>query len=1109
MALDLRALRTTAAREEREADKARAALAATIRQGEELLGTQGAPDAEVGRAAARIRTAAGRLGKIPDRLGELLARATPDEVLGALERDVPLVLLPVRLETRLLATPAGWDLAVRVYPDAIHRDVHEPDLLPAERDAGAAFWQRQPAAPDVAWAELAQLFGPQRAAWIAEATRVGTSATAGTAGARFTRPAWARALPDAFLFSVVADGVEVPLHEGARIVTPVPTGPDPGLTPDADDGTDAGMRWMTDLAVAVDRGMAARIPLGPTMPRRIDRVLVLGVRASLTPGDAASLLGGLLDAHRYTDGLEVLRVGTPTNAGAPGTPEGPRPAAEAAPAPAGHAIAAEADGARLARAIGVDAGRLAGVPGADATSDADARAMLTLLWPGTLGYFLRQMLQGRVDEDEAALLRAQAVDWVRGRGPLAPLRVGRTPYGVLPVTSLAGYRPGADEPAAERFVGLLRGLWGAWVDAAAGVPKAGRGSAADAGRMLAEILALAPVSVAIDARRVYPAGFVDILTQLSGMTADQGASMAEIARGLVRDGLSGLGRLSDDDELVNVLAAGGTTRVRIARVQAAPLSDAQPLVEDYLTFLRTAPVDDVVAAEERFGAPLLYLLARHALLQQYVQAAAESLGPAGDPYEALDRAVIIDDLPGIEGPKLALDLLRFPLPLTPGPGPSVVLPLGQAVREEAAPLAEHITMGTGFDQSMLDLGGAHPAAGVPPDAGMPFGIGMPMAPAGPAGGGRMRLRAAGTPAVAGAATPGTDETAQVLAALAHLAALPTATLDRLLRETLDLASHRLDAWVTSLAALRLSRMRATAPVGAHLGAYGVVRDLVTAPAPSRATPPGSPAGTADADATINQGFIHAPSLGHAATAAVLRSAHAAHGDTAAFAVTLESARVRGARAARRRAPGAVAPRPARLPDRARAPRPGRRLRDRQAARRRAPLRTSAIAPPAGAAFEAIAPRDVVDGLRIVRGDFTAPSLSSPEGAAVTVVVAEAADALDAAGDLLVAEGVHQMVAGTPARAAAAARAAAGTGPRPTARGGQDAAERDRTDPPGPPGLGPVERDLGPGGRPDAARPRRSAARGVDRRAARLRRAPTPPSSPIGRPPASPSPTAWR
>jgi hypothetical protein len=66
-------------------------------------------------------------------------------------------------------------------------------------------------------------------------------------------------------------------------------------------------------------------------------------------------------------------------------------------------------------------------------------------------------------------------------------------------------------------------------------------------------------------------------------------------------------------------------------------------------------------------------------------------------------------------------------------------------------------------------------------------------------------------------------------ALGRLTGLPTAELERLFTETLDVCSHRLDAWVTSLATRRLDALRRPAPRGLWLGCYGWVEDLRPGP----------------------------------------------------------------------------------------------------------------------------------------------------------------------------------------------------------------------------------------------------------------------------------------
>jgi hypothetical protein len=52
---------------------------------------------------------------------------------------LPRVLLPVRVDTAYLPGTNGTDLAVRVYPDDIHVDPHEPELTAGELAAGKAY----------------------------------------------------------------------------------------------------------------------------------------------------------------------------------------------------------------------------------------------------------------------------------------------------------------------------------------------------------------------------------------------------------------------------------------------------------------------------------------------------------------------------------------------------------------------------------------------------------------------------------------------------------------------------------------------------------------------------------------------------------------------------------------------------------------------------------------------------------------------------------------------------------------------------------------------------------------------------------------------------------
>jgi hypothetical protein len=105
--------------------------------------------------------------------------APGDEIVIArlpLAAGVPVLLLPVRIETRFASQPAvtvkgqsaGPSLLVRVYPDTISVSSFEPELTPDEVSAGTAYWDLVwraglPPAADAAqapWRVLAGAYTP-------------------------------------------------------------------------------------------------------------------------------------------------------------------------------------------------------------------------------------------------------------------------------------------------------------------------------------------------------------------------------------------------------------------------------------------------------------------------------------------------------------------------------------------------------------------------------------------------------------------------------------------------------------------------------------------------------------------------------------------------------------------------------------------------------------------------------------------------------------------------------------------------------------------------------------------------------------------------------------
>jgi hypothetical protein len=280
------------------------------------------------------------------------------------------------------------------------------------------------------------------------------------------------------------------------------------------------------------------------------------------------------------------------------------------------------------------------------------------------------------------------------------------------------------------------------------------------------------------------------------------------------------------------------------------------------------------------------------------------------------------------------------------------------------------------------------------------------------------------------------------ASLGALVGVPTAELERLFTETLDVSSHRLDAWITSLASKRLDAMREREPLGLHLGAYGWVEDLRPAPT-GRVRPVPRPTGPSLPVQTNSGGHVHAPSMSHAATAAVLRNAYLSRtgADQVRYAVDLSSSRVRRARTlldgVRNGQPlGALLG--YQLERGLHEGHPGFEL-DRyiEPLRRRFPL-VADKGTPSGEPVEQVAARDVVDGLAL-RAAWTAGTFTLGPGGldaapgdrpAIEAELRALDDAVDAVADLLLAESVHQVVLGSVTGAAASLDAMAQGGVRP-------------------------------------------------------------------------------
>ncbi|HTJ74975.1 MAG TPA: hypothetical protein VL337_06385 [Acidimicrobiales bacterium] len=978
--------------------------------------------AEVDALVGRRRNLAADLAQLDRDLHAVVAALLVDDF--TVEADVPLVLLPVRIETRF--TMAGDELRVRIYPDDVHITRLDDGLSDAEQAAGRDYWQAVWVAGDTAeaWPALVAAVGPRRAGWVGHALTprnlgdrpAGAPDFPDDIAPRSNARARATALPDRFHVLVTQGGVTVHAP-GAAVPDELTTGL-PGLD-DLDPAgpppgelalIDAETRWMTAYDEAQRVGMAVTVPLAdlPDPGAAVDRVVVLGVRSSLDPDDAAARLERLLLAHRFGVTAEFVAPGTPTNntatdrAGWSGrTPPAPPPAAPV-PTPAAGTAAG-----LLARAFGVDGAGLAPLPGGDG-SDVTG-AFHTALWEATWGQFLERVVSPRsISPLTVARLRRHWIDRVRGRGPLPTLRVGDQPYGLLPLlpTDAAALVPEVPGVAEGGLVQFLERLLPFWRAGAASVPTVMDG---DLDAAVREAMGMSPVMVGLRVRTITNDRCYEPVVDLLG-GGDNAGAQREIDRHMA---LHLSGGVTDPSAIKTDWLLD-----KDDRDLALPLADGrdQPFIE---ALLGGGPVPR----------PTSVLQALLGMADRIERSRVERVAGREE----------IDQFAGIalhqSSERLPLDLVRRAVDVALDDRPDLAV--------TAKLVAAFDDAGAG-----LDLGRLAARQALPPDrprsafALLTSDGEVPVAV-------ERQGRALGLVAELVRAQHRRAEVREAMEAILRIDAL--AERAQYLAETLDCTSHRLDAWLTSIATNRLDFLRDARPTGCVLGAYGLVEHLRPEP-PVAAAPVDGVAGTVLRNRG-DGGFVHAPSISHAATAGVLRSGRLTHQAGAAggaLEVDLSSTRVREAMAVvdgvRNGQPlGALLGyRLERwLHERTE---PGVHELDRYVyvLRVLAPVVAGKLTD-RGAAAEAVAATNVVDGVAILEllagseaairqkladgpDDQRFGPWAPPAPGEVDLVVAAIADLHglhDAVADLLLSEAVHQLVLGNTSRAAAALDAIGG------------------------------------------------------------------------------------
>jgi len=962
--------------------------------------------------AAKLREEEAALAALIERM---LATTTPENMVATLDGRLPILLLPTRLETRFFSN--NTELRIRVYPDQVHLNAHEPELTDSEQRGGKWYWDQRwqgtgTEAALSAWRTLVKGFGPWRASWIARALKPTNTDALGTAAPpqfpqveskaeAWTRAIQASALPDRW----VAIGFQGTTEVFRKWGQAVPDALAVSLTPDPSEAgpppaenalpVDEGLQWTVDYDRARGQGMAitvtdADLPGGRKLANGLSQLVVFGMDWTLKPEQSAAALARLLNAHQHSDGLGFVKPGTPTNntgSVRSGLDADDKLVDLLDPSKPGASGANRDASQLLARALGLMAGSvlLDRVPGAAATRQRTASLLFNALWRSTLGHYVDEMCNPDGDTpDTPPILDEATQDQVRDHveaylqpgGPLPTLRIGKQPYGVLPVVA-PSFKPAPNDAFTGRLHRLLNRLRPFWTRGLSEVPSIGSSNSREAldGALL-EILHATPLSSTARFRRVLGSA-----TAANTLGLEQ---YEEIQADLLDHIVGPHFGLTRPPRISGFVTDPRSYNLPVPWVQAGEISDTEGLEPNYIEGIADAlrgklgsDGRSVLTAQEDADTLLQALLA-HAALEEIDRSANKLVrlhhSNIGRPIEAAAQtgAIGVPEMLHVEQeePRLRTSALQTAQVYSRVELAQVILP----TLTNDLTLAAHITK-AGQDSGLLRK-------------------------------------------------PEFADLASFLASLDELKAVPSAELERAFRGLLDCYSHRLDAWYTSLAVRRLNELRDARPLGLHLGGYGWVENL-------------KPDVQAD-----SLGYIHTPSIPHAITAAVLRSGHLSHqtgegpsGQTP-FNIDLSSRRVRVALDV---IYGVAQGRPLAT---LLGYRFERSLRERDitlarfilALRRVAPLRPNNEAIPAGESVESIAMRDVVDGVTLLdkwrkegealfnQQPIAAQGPSTADKTKIGAVLNDLAEVLDAAGDVLLAESLYQTVQGNYERAGAAVAA---------------------------------------------------------------------------------------
>lgn len=827
---------------------------------------------------------------------------------ATLKAKYPIIMLPVRLETRFYRINDNPEfpgtLKVRVYPDSIAAQSHQEALTEKELELGHSYWNSAYDLADqkIAWTGILKDTSSTRAAWIVNKTEPtninefpdvpaieneGRPVKPIFSAVELRPKDWSElteshVLPDRWQVLCYRDNELVVKRESSAIIDPLALsltlgsdGDEDELNNDSplsDDGLDVDeeLLWSFKYDKALEAGMAIDVPLEQIdLDKGFDRVIVLGVKTSLNSDNSATRISDMFDSHHYSRGFALLKQGSPTNNNTAVNSAYPLldPNGENSfNIERGEDLSTNnLDGARLMKAFGIPASVASHIDGADRDEQATSAAMADALWPTTIGYFLKNMMTPHFNDEIINNARQYFTNHVKGRGPLSAIRIGSVPYGVLPVSALKHWDIHKGSVGADKHLPpFLSRLFKSWVEFSKSSPHINLSGNVD------EDL-LSTLSMDASSREAYirtvigPEAHKNSF-KLFGQTFDLGSKLAEKLSRLVIDVM---GFPATDPRVMWMNYGNKSNLFPFGFITDSPndvLSETDGLKFNYISWLRSTMTSNIREhlLPDNIPQPkaLLYLLLRHAYLTEI----------ANNGRSVLHRRNIITADEMIEHEFVGITPVFAKgknTNLSINSAASGVSISDNAVIDRPVIQPEQLE----YRKSVWERLEA-PVPGITAGDSLGNYLSRPSE--------EIRI----------------PEDVNLFGYRKSLQAIenqPTAELERLFGETLDVCSHRIDAWVTSLASKRLEEMRDENSEGCYIGGYGWAETLRAKPSPE----------LVDIHLTRRRkikaaqgmgGSIYGPTMSHVAAGAILRNAFETRNgeNKQSYAIDLSSKRVRTA-----------------------------------------------------------------------------------------------------------------------------------------------------------------------------------------------------------------------